>query len=57
MLGHIYNVSASEGERFHLRLLLLYKKGCTSFESVQTSDPTVYNMYKEAAEAVHFIEW
>jgi len=55
MIGRMYNVSASAGERFYLRLLLLHRKGCTSFEDIRTINGVVYNTFRETVEAMHLL--
>lgn len=51
-IGRIYFVPPSDSERFHLRLLLLHRKGCTSFENLRTVSGVVYATFKLAAAAM-----
>ncbi|XP_073152242.1 uncharacterized protein [Henckelia pumila] len=50
VVGRIYVVSPSEGERFYLRILLNHVRGPTSFEELMTVNGVIYTTFKEAAE-------
>ncbi|XP_073121727.1 ATP-dependent DNA helicase pfh1-like [Henckelia pumila] len=50
VVGRIYVVSPSEGERFYLRILLNNVSGSKSFEYLITVNGNVYTTFKEAAE-------
>lgn len=60
-ISRMYAVSASDVERFHLRLLLLHVRGAKSFEDIRTVDGVVCSTYKEAAIKLHLLaddeEW
>lgn len=49
VIGRMYNVSPSESERYHLRLLLLHVVGATSYEDIRTVHDVVFSSFKEAA--------
>lgn len=49
IIGRMYNVSPSESERYHLRLLLLHVVGATCFEDLRTVHDVVFPSFKEAA--------
>lgn len=36
VIGRMYHVSPSDGERYYLRLLLLHVNGAKSFEDIRT---------------------
>ncbi|XP_073120706.1 uncharacterized protein [Henckelia pumila] len=50
VVGRIYVVSPSEGERFYLRILLNHVPGPKSFDYLMTVNGNVYTTFKEAAE-------
>jgi hypothetical protein len=50
VIGRIYGAMPNETERYHLRLLLLYTPGATSFKDLRTVNGLVCNTYREAAE-------
>ena len=52
----MYFVHPSDNERFCLRILLLYRKGCTSFESIRTVNGILYNTFKETCVAMGFMD-
>jgi len=60
-IGRMYNVSPSDPERYHLRLLLLHVVGATSFEDLRTYENVTYPTFKAAATArgliLDDIEW
>ena len=43
-------------ERYHLRILLCYVRGPTSFEHLRTVDGHTYGTFKEAAAAAGYLE-
>jgi hypothetical protein len=47
-LGMIYDVSPSDTEKFHLRILLLHVRGPTSFKDLLTVDDITYQTYVES---------
>ncbi|XP_073138532.1 uncharacterized protein [Henckelia pumila] len=50
VVGRIYVVSPSEGERFYLRILLNHVPGPKSFDYLMTVNGNVYTTFKKAAE-------
>lgn len=50
VVGRVYVVSPSEGERFYLRILLNHVRGPTSFEYPMTVNGVTYSTFKEAAQ-------
>lgn len=50
VIGRIYTVSPSEGEKFYLRVLLNHVKGPTSYEHLRTVNGIVQPTFKKAAE-------
>jgi len=50
-IGRMYNVSPSDSERYHLRLLLLHVVGATSFEDLRSYENVTYPTFKAAATA------
>jgi hypothetical protein len=55
IIGRMYFVHPSDTERFYLRILLLYRKGCASFEALRTVNGTVYKTYVEVCTALGYI--
>jgi len=51
IIGRMYNVSPSDSERYHLRLLLLHVVGATDFKDLRTYKNVVYPTFKSAAVA------
>ena len=51
----MYFVHPNDIERFSLRILLLYRKGLSSFESLRTVNGTKYPSFKEACYALGFL--
>lgn len=47
-IGRMYNVSPSDSERYHLRLLLLYVIGATSFDDIRTYKNVTCPTFKAA---------
>ena len=56
MIGRIYTCSPADIERYHLRVLLCYKKGPKSFEDLRTIDGAEYSTFKDAAFAAGLLE-
>lgn len=57
VIGRLYQVNPTEGERFYLRLLLHHIPGCKSFEDLRTLDNgTICISFKEAALKRGFIQ-
>ncbi|XP_073152408.1 uncharacterized protein [Henckelia pumila] len=50
VVGRVYVVSPSEGERFYLRILLNHVRGPISFEELKTVNGNIYRTFKEAAQ-------
>eukprot|EP00794_Sanderia_malayensis_P012473 gene12473-biopygen9941 len=56
VIGRTYNVLPSDAERFALRLILLHRKGATSFEDIRTVDGVTHGTFKNAARAMSLLE-
>ena len=56
IIGRIYQVQPSHPERFALRLLLLHRKGVTSFDDLRTIDGYLHDTFKDAARAMGLLE-
>lgn len=54
-IGRLNIVSPKDSERFHLKLLLNYIKGATSFDCLRTHN-IIYSTYRECALALGLIE-
>jgi hypothetical protein len=52
----MYFVHPSDTERFALRLLLLYRKGCFSFKDLRTVNGITYHSFHEACRALGYLE-
>ncbi|XP_073059734.1 uncharacterized protein [Primulina eburnea] len=50
VVGRVYVVSPSEGERFYLRILLNHVRGPTSFEDLMNVNGVTYSTFKESAQ-------
>ena len=50
VIGRIYTVSPSEGERFYLRILLNHIRGPKSFDHLLMVNGIAYPTFKQAAE-------
>ncbi|XP_073291052.1 uncharacterized protein [Primulina huaijiensis] len=50
VVGRVYVVSPSEGERFYLCILLNHVRGPTSFEDLMTVTGVTYSTFKESAQ-------
>ncbi|XP_025192330.1 uncharacterized protein LOC112592482, partial [Melanaphis sacchari] len=55
-LARMYVVNPLDRERFHLRLLLLHKRGMQSYRDVRTVDGVVHPTYAAAAVAMGLLE-
>ena len=55
-IGRIYYAHPASGERYHMRMLLNTKKGCTSFEDIRTVDGVIHPTYKSACQALGFLD-
>ena len=56
IIGRIYQVQPSDPQRFALCLLLLRRKGVTSFEDLRTVDGQMHPTFKDAARAMGLLE-
>ncbi|XP_068466667.1 uncharacterized protein [Phaseolus vulgaris] len=56
VIGRIYTVSPSEGEKFFLRILLSHIRGPTSWEYLLSPNQTYCPTFKKAAEKWGFLE-
>ena len=52
----MFFVHPNDSERFALRMLLLYRKGCTSFQNLRTVNGTVMPTFKAACKALGYLE-
>jgi hypothetical protein len=50
MIGRLYFASVNDGERYYLLLLLLNRKGSTSFDDLKTVRGITFPTFREAAE-------
>lgn len=55
-LARMYSVNPRDRERFYLRLLLLYRRGPTSFRDLRTVNGVVYQTYVATATALGYLE-
>lgn len=55
-LARMYIVSPLDRDRFHLRLLLLNRRGSQSFQDIRTVDGVVHETYTSAADALGLLE-
>ncbi|XP_015057654.1 uncharacterized protein LOC107003921 [Solanum pennellii] len=55
-VGRIYFAHPASGERFYLRMLLNFVKGCTSFESIRRINGVDYKTYREACYALGLLD-
>jgi hypothetical protein len=51
-VGRLHFISIHQGERYYIRLLLLHKRGPTSFKDLRTIDTRLYATFREAADAM-----
>ncbi|XP_061999597.1 uncharacterized protein LOC133716991 [Rosa rugosa] len=56
VIGRIYTVSPSEGEKFYLRVLLNHVRGPKSFEDLRTVDGVLQPTFKKAVEERGLLE-
>lgn len=56
VIGRIYTVCPSEGERFYLRILLNHVRGPKSFDDLLTVDGIAFPTFKQAAEKMGLLE-
>ncbi|XP_050876133.1 uncharacterized protein LOC127079808 [Lathyrus oleraceus] len=56
VIGRIYTVSPSEGDKFYLRLLLSHVTGPTSWEYLLTNNGMTFSTFKKSAEDRGFLE-
>ncbi|XP_059285058.1 uncharacterized protein LOC132038402 [Lycium ferocissimum] len=54
--GRIYFAHPASGERFYMRMLLNFVKGCTSFESIRTINGVKHKTYQEACYALGLLD-
>ena len=61
MIGRMYFVHPTEGERFYLRMVLQVQRGATCFADLRTVDGVVYDSYRGACRALGLLsdddEW
>lgn len=56
VIGRLSEVHSSSGELLYLRMLLLRKKGATSFQDLRTIDGKVHQSFKEACSALGLLQ-
>ncbi|KAL6207830.1 hypothetical protein ACLB2K_018783 [Fragaria x ananassa] len=56
VIGRIYTVSPSEGEKFYLRVLLNHVRGPKSYEDLRTVNDILHPTFKKAAEQRGLLE-
>eukprot|EP00795_Rhopilema_esculentum_P009950 gene9950-18563_t len=56
IIGRLYQVQPTDPQRYALRLLLLHRRGVTSFEDIRTIDGQLYDTFKDAARAMGLLE-
>ncbi|KAK8935509.1 hypothetical protein KSP39_PZI013684 [Platanthera zijinensis] len=56
VIGRMYSVHPSEGERFYLRILLSHIRAPKSFEHLMTVNNITYSTFKESAEHYGLLE-
>ena len=56
VVGRLHGATPAEGERFYLYLLLLHRRGATSFEDLRTVAEKKYETFRGAAEANGLVE-
>jgi hypothetical protein len=56
VIGRMYSVSPLDRNRFHLRLLLLFRRGSISFADLRTVNGVVHPTYEAAAIALGLLE-
>uniref|UniRef100_A0A803PIG5 ATP-dependent DNA helicase n=1 Tax=Cannabis sativa TaxID=3483 RepID=A0A803PIG5_CANSA len=55
-IGRIYFAHPSTGERFYMRMMLNFVKGCTSYESIRTVNGVTYSTFKGACYALGLLD-
>lgn len=55
-IGRMYAVNISDVERYYLRILLLHKRGATSFTDLRTVDGLTATTFKEAARLLGLLD-
>jgi len=55
-IGRIYTIHPNQSECFHLRLLLNYVQGPTSFEILKATGGVIYATFKAACFALALLE-
>lgn len=55
-IGRMFTVNPSDRERFFLRILLLHRKGVSSYEELRTINGQEYETFFLAAKALHLVE-
>uniref|UniRef100_A0A803NJP1 ATP-dependent DNA helicase n=1 Tax=Cannabis sativa TaxID=3483 RepID=A0A803NJP1_CANSA len=55
-IGRIYFAHPSTGERFYMRMMLNFVKGCTSYESIRTVNEVTYSTFKGACYALGLLD-
>ena len=56
IIGRIYQAQPSDPQRFALRLLLLHRRGVTSFEDIRPVHGHIHSTFKDAARAMGLLE-
>ena len=55
-IGRMYTADIEEGERFFLRLLLLHRKGPTSFEDLKKVNEKAFSTYKDVCATLGLLD-
>jgi PIF1-like helicase/Helitron helicase-like domain at N-terminus/Helicase len=55
-IGRMISCSPADKERYHLRMLLCYQRGPTSFDDLKTVNGTVHETFEDAARAAGLLE-
>lgn len=55
-LGRLQYIAPGMGEVYYMRILLTLQKGCDSFESIRTVGGVLYSTFRDACEALGFME-
>lgn len=56
VIGRMYSISPNQTELFHLRLLLIHRKGAKSFDDLKTVNGIIHNTFLETCLALGVIE-
>lgn len=56
VVGRLSDVHTSAGETFFLRMILMQRKGATSYRDLRTVNGKVYNTFKEACDALGLLK-